>query len=350
MEFASDNTGPAHPEVIAALAEVNSGYVTGYGADTATEDAIARIREIFEAPDAAVFFVATGTAANSLLLATLSEPWSAIFCAKASHINEDECNGPEFFTGGAKLVDIDCADAKLTPETLRAAILHEEIRGINGPRRGPVSITQVTELGTIYSVAEIAALSTVAREFNLPVHMDGARFANALVALGCTPAEMTWKAGVDAVSFGATKNGCLGVEACIMFDPAKAFEFELRRKRGAALLSKHRYLAAQMNAYLKDDLWLNNAKAANRSAARLVAGLQKHADVRLVHPAQANLVFPEMTRDLHQRLMKAGAHYYLWGDDLEGDPDALLLSRMVCDWAITDEMIDQFLDLLNRVG
>ena len=199
MHFASDNSGPVHPEVLAALAEANQGYQMAYGADTLMNEVRDQIRGIFEAPGAAVYLVATGTAANSLALATLSKPWETVFCSPVAHIHEDECNAPEFYTG-AKLTLVPGGD-KMTPEALTKSIEGEETRGVHGPQRGPVSITQVTERGSVYSLAELQALCGVAKSFGLPVHLDGARFTNALVALNCSPAEMTWKAGVDAVSF-----------------------------------------------------------------------------------------------------------------------------------------------------
>jgi threonine aldolase len=271
MNFASDNAGPVHPAVMDALVRANEGYARGYGADAIMDRVRARIREAFEAPEAAVYLVATGTAANSLLLATLSTPWQTIFCSPMAHINTDECNAPEFYSG-AKLTLVPAPDARMTPDALRARILAEESRGIHGPQRGPVSLTQATELGTVYTLDDLRALTGVARDFGLKVHMDGARFTNALVSLDCTPAEMTWKAGVDAVSFGGTKNGLMGVEAAVIFDPALALEFEYRRKRGAHLFSKHRYLSAQMDAYLTDGLWLDLARRANAARARLEAG------------------------------------------------------------------------------
>ncbi len=345
MEFASDNTGPAHAEVLRALAAANEGAAAGYGADRWTQGVVERIRTIFEAPEAAVHLVATGTAANSLALATLGQPWQTVFCTEMAHIHEDECNAPEFFTGGAKLTPLPAPDAKLRPETLRAAMLREETRGVHGPQRGPVSITQATEKGTVYSVAEVAALSAVAREFGQKLHMDGARFANALVATDASPAEMTWRAGVDALSFGGTKNGLLGVEAVVLFDPAHSWEFELRRKRSAHLFSKHRYLAAQMLAYLDGDLWLRSARAANAHLARLVAGLRDLPDCELAWEPQANLVFLRLPRRVHARLQGAGAHYYLWDGDLEGDPDEPILARLVCDWSTPPQSVDRFLAL-----
>lgn len=348
MFFASDNTGPVHPNIMAALAAANDGYAMPYGADDLNAAVTARIREVFDAPDAAVYLVATGTAANSLALATLSQPFETIFCAPEAHIHEDECNAPEFFSGGAKLTLVPSQDAKMTPDSLRAAIASEETRGVHGPQRGPVSITNVTERGTVYTVAELSALTDVAKGFGLATHLDGARFANALVALGCTPAEMTWKAGIDVVSFGGTKNGCMGVEAVIFFDPKHAWEFELRRKRGAHLFSKHRFLSAQMLAYLTDDLWLDLATRANAANARLAQGLKQVEGAGYLHEPQANISFASWPRAAHQKLHDAGAVYYVWNDDLAGsNPNEALIARMVTNWATRDEDVDQFLNLIR---
>ncbi len=347
MNFASDNAGPAHPRVMQALIRANEGYAMPYGADPEMAVVRARIREIFEAPEAAVYLVATGTAANALVLATLAQPWQTVFCASCAHIHEDECGAPEFYTGGSKLTLVDAPDGKMTPEGLRAKIEAEETRGVHGPQRGPVSITQATEKGTVYALAELRALTGVAQEFGLPVHLDGARFTNALVALGCTAAEMTWRAGVDAVSFGGTKNGLMGVEAVVIFDAAKAWEFELRRKRGAHLFSKHRYLSAQMAAYLEGDLWLEMARAANASAARLARGLRQAPDARLLFEPEANLMFAEWPRAAHKRLHDAGASYYLWGGTLDGPGDAMLAARLVADWSATEASVDRFQELLR---
>ncbi|MDX2483881.1 MAG: low specificity L-threonine aldolase [Pseudodonghicola sp.] len=346
MFFASDNTGPVHPKVMAALAQANTGYALGYGADALMDQVRERIRTLFEAPEAAVYLVATGTAANSLALATLANPWDTIFCSPVAHIHEDECNAPEFYSGGAKLTLVGDSD-KMTVETLRATIEGEETRGVHGPQRGPVSITQVTERGSVYSLDELRGLTAVAKAYDLPVHLDGARFANALVALGCSPAEMTWKAGVDAVSFGGTKNGLMGAEAVVFFDPAKAWEFELRRKRGAHLFSKHRYLSAQMDSYLRDDLWLEMARQANANCARLVAGLSA-AGATFQHRPQANMIYVALPRSTHQRLKAEGAQYYLNDGPLEtGDGAELLGCRLVCDWSIGADLIDRFVAVLK---
>jgi len=345
MYLASDNAGPAHPRVIEALSKANEGYAMGYGADPIMARVRIQLRQLFEAPQAEVFLVATGTAANSLALATLTQPWETIFCTPTAHIHEDECNAPEFYTGGAKLTLVG-RDDKMTAETLRAPISPQVTRGVHGPQRGPVSITQVTERGQIYTLDELSALTTAAHEFGLKCHLDGARFANALVELGCTPAEMTWKLGIDALSFGGTKNGCLGVEAVIFFDPAHAWEFELRRKRGGHLFSKNRFLAAQVEAYLSEDLWLDNARRANASCIRLAEGLRDLPGVTFDFEPQANIIFLHMPRAMHQRLHAGGAVYYVLAGDMEnGAPDAPLPARLVTDWSISEHDIDRFIKL-----
>lgn len=348
MNFASDNTGPVHPDIMAALATANAGYAMPYGGDPITTQAVEKIRGIFEAPDAAVHFVSTGTAANSILLSCLTQPWETVFCHRHAHINEDECNAPELFMGGAKLTLIDGADAKFDAHALRSAIEGEETRGVHGPQRGPVSITQATEKGAIYNLDEIQAITKTAAEFGLKTHMDGARFANALVSLGCSPAEMTWKSGVDAVSFGGTKNGCMAVEAMVIFDPKKSWEMELRRKRAAQLFSKHRYLSAQMNGYLADDLWLDLARASNAAARELADGLTQIDGVEILHPVQANIIFARWPRHLHQKLIAAGANYYVMaGDPDHGPADELLPARLVCDWSGGSAPVNQFLSLMQ---
>jgi len=348
MNFTSDNTGPVHPRVIEALSRANEGYAMPYGNDALSRSVAERIRNLFEAPDAAVYLVATGTAANSLILATMAKPWSTIFCAPHSHINEDECNAPEFYSGGAKLTLVGGDNAKISPDRLANAVEAEGTRGVHGPQRGPVSITQATEKGTVYSLEEIREITGVARRFGIKLHMDGARFANALTRLGCSAAEMTWKAGVDAVSFGGTKNGLMGVEAVVIFDTALAWELELRRKRGAHLFSKHRYLAAQMEAYLDGDLWLEMAQAANVACARLARGLKQAPGVAFHYEPEANIIFAAWSRATHRRLHEAGAQYSLWQGALDGGADEEpLTARLVTDWSASSEGVDKFVDLVR---
>ena len=340
MRFASDNSGPVHPKVMEALSKANEGWALPYGNDAVTESAVARVRDTFEAPNASVFFVATGTAANALALATVTQPYDTIFCTPEAHIEEDECNAPEFYTGGAKLTLVDSDDALLNPKALGAAIA--KLGSLHGPQLGAVSITQVTERGTVYNLDQIAEIARVAKSAQMPLHLDGARFANACSVLGCTPAEMSWKAGVDVVSFGGTKNGLMGVEAVVFFDPKHAWPFELRRKRGGHLHSKNRYLAAQMDAYLTDNLWLDMAAQANAAADKLASGLRALDRVTFDYPPHANMLFVSFTRADHLRLQNAGAHYACFGD-LAGASDEMVSARLVCDWSMTDAHIDTFL-------
>ena len=293
--------------------------------------------------------MATGTAANALSLAILTDPWGAVFCHRHAHIEEDECGAPEFYTGGAKLVLVDGAHAKMSPETLRKVIARVGSGGVHGVQRGAVSITNATENGTVYSAQQMRALAEVSKSYNLPVHMDGARFTNALVRAGCTPAEMTWKAGVDVLSFGGTKNGCMGVEAVVLFDPAKAWEFELRRKRGGHLFSKHRYLSAQMDAYLTDGLWLRLARAANDQAQHLSQSILSVPGASVLHPTEANAVFAAWPRAGHRRAMAAGARYNLLpgSQAMEGPDDEPLAARLVCSWSTTAADVDALLTAIR---
>lgn len=346
MFFASDNSGPVHPKVMEALAAANAGYVMAYGDDPITRRAQERVREVFEAPDAAVWFVPTGSAANSLALACLATPWDAIYCARAAHIHEDECNAPEFYTGGAKLLLVGAEEDKFNAAELQAEF-DRWPRTLHNPQHGPVSITNVTEKGTLYSLDEIRAISDVAHANGLKLHLDGARFANACVALNATAAEMSWKAGVDAVSFGGTKNGCMGVEAVVVFDPDLARDFELRRKRAGHLFSKARYLAAQMDAYLNDDLWRDLAAKANSSGQRLADGLRQTGSAGFPWEPGANMIFTTLPSAAHARAMNQGAVYGLWADGLGDDPAAQLLCRLVCDWSMTDAAIDRFVEAVS---
>lgn len=341
MFLASDNTGPAHPHVMERVVAANAGHQMPYGQDDIMDEVRTGIRRVFEAPQAEVFLVATGTAANALALACYTQPWQTVFCAAVAHIEEDECNAPEFYAGGAKLSCVPTND-KMTPAALEAAIAAHTPGNVHGAQPGPVSITQVTERGSVHALDELKALSDVAKAHGLPVHLDGARFANAQAALGCTAAEMSWKAGVDVVSFGGTKNGCMAVEAVVFFDPSKAWEFELRRKRGAHLFSKHRYLSAQMAGYLHDDLFLKTAQQANENAAYLAQGLTQAGAAFMFEP-QANMIFARFARATHQKLHDAGAQYSLWDGTLDGPAAEKIACRLVCDWSITRDQIDRFL-------
>ncbi|SDE39308.1 threonine aldolase family protein [Limimaricola pyoseonensis] len=348
MQFASDNAGPAHPAVLEAIARANDGHQRAYGSESALDRVRDRIREIFEAPQAEVHLVGTGTAANSLILGCMAQPWDAIFCSEHAHIEHDEGNAPEFYTGGAKLSIVPAPDGRMSVADLERVIGPEGARSFHNAQAGPISVTQVTETGAVYGLDQLRAIGDLARARGQRVHMDGARFANAVAALGCSPAEMTWKAGVDALSFGGTKNGLLGVEAAVFFEPDLARDFALRRKRGGHLFSKHRFLSAQMEAYLADDLWLDLARRANAAGRMLVEGLRAHEDAEILYPAEANLVFVTLPRATLRRLIEAGADFYVMdGDPMAGDPEARLTARMVCDWSVGEEGVARFLSLLG---
>lgn len=339
MFFASDNGSGAAPEIMAAVAAANQGHARSYGADPAMERVKGLVRQIFEAPEAEVYLVATGTAANALSIALLCPPWAAVFGHAEAHAAMDECGAPEFFSAGAKLIGLAGAHGKVAPAALASALARSG-GSVHGVQRGMLTLTNVTEAGTLYTPAEIATLTAHARSHGLPCHLDGARFANALVASGATPSEMTWKAGIDVLSLGGTKNGCLGVEAVVLFDPSRAWEFELRRKRAGHLFSKHRFLSAQMEAYLTDGLWLRLAARANAMAARLAQGLARLPGVSLAHPAEANMLFPLFPAGTNDRAAARGAVYYpMPAPEGEG-------ARLVASWSTTEAEVDAVLTAL----
>ncbi len=351
MNFASDNTAPIAPTILDALVKANAGYALGYGNDDWTKDVERRLAEIFER-EVAVFLVPTGTAANALALAHVSPPWGVVLCHAQSHIATDECGAVEFFGGGLKLVGLPGAGGKIAPATLKDALAGY---GGHSPHQlipSALSITQASEAGTIYRTGEIAELADIAHARSLAVHMDGARFANALVRLNASPADMTWRAGVDVLSFGATKGGALAAEAVIVFDPARAAYLGERRKRAGALLSKHRFIAAQFLAYLAADCWLDLARHANAKADRLGAQLTA-VGLEPVWPVEANLVFAALPRALDAKLRAAGANYYVRSgeglDESTGESMGIgtdnVLVRLVTCFATKDEDIERFVAL-----
>lgn len=343
MNFASDNTAPVAPAILDAIAKANAGYALGYGNDDWTKGVERRLSEIFER-DVAVFLVPTGTAANALALAQVAPPWGVVFCHAESHIATDECGAPEFFGGGFKLAGLPGDGAKIAPRTLQAALGGYGDHSPHQMIASALSITQATEAGTIYRTDEIATLGEIAKERGLAVHMDGARFANALVRLNATPAEMTWRSGVDVLSFGATKGGALAAEAVVFFDPERAAFFGERRKRGGQLLSKHRFLAAQFAAYLDSGLWLRLARHANDMADRLARQLAA-LGLKLLWPVEANLVFVALPQSLDEKLRTAGASYYVRPSDSAGLPADRVLARLVTSFATQHEDIDRFVRL-----
>jgi len=343
MNFASDNTAGMAPTIRDAILRASEGHAPGYGADDGTGRLERRFAELFE-HEVGVFLVPTGTAANALAVAQLSPPWGAVLCHADCHLATDECGAAEFFGGGLKLIGLTGAAGKITAAALAEAL---DCRPWGPPHHvtaAVLSLTQATEAGTVYRTGEVRELAAAAHARGLAVHMDGARFANALARTNVTPAEATWKAGVDALSFGATKGGALAAEAVILFDPGRAAGMAERRKRAGHLLSKHRFLAAQMEAYLDGDLWLTLARHANAMADRLAARLAAGGLVPL-WPVEANEIFVHLPRALDARLRAAGARYYPWSTGSlpqAVDGSDTVLVRLVTSFATSADEVDRF--------
>lgn len=308
QQFASDNYAGICPEAWAAMAEANQGHATAYGDDPWTQAASDAFRELFGKSDAEVFFAFNGTAANSLALASLCQSYHSVICASSAHVETDECGAPEFFSNGSKLLIAASEDGKLTPALVRG--LATSRSDIHFPKPRVVTITQPTETGQVYSLDEIRALSAVCRELGLRLHMDGARFANACASLNCSPAEMTWKAGVDLLCFGGTKNGMAVGEAILFFDPKLAEDFDYRCKQAGQLASKMRFLAAPWVGMLGDGAWLRNARHANACATRLAAAVADVTDFSLMFPVEANAVFLRASADRLEALRRRGWQFY----------------------------------------
>ena len=339
MNFRSDNETGAHPLIIDAVSRAfRAGPVHSYGADEWTQKVEQRLRQIFQKPDLVSFPVATGTAANVLALSCCTPPWGSIYSHPTAHIAVDEANAPEFYTG-AKLEPIDGPAGKIDPKKLANALAQPVYGVVHHPQPSAVSITQATECGTAYAPEEIAAIATSTHRQGLKLHMDGARFANALSYIDCSAAELSWQAGVDVLSLGATKNGALGAEVVIFFDADLAREFEFRRKRGGHLFSKMRLLSSQLDAYFTDGLWLANAKHANTMARRLVAGLTTLKGTSLLYPVDANEIFVVLPARMHDALQAAGAQYHPWPSDRPGERAFRLVTAFDTDPAAVDKFL-----------
>ncbi len=311
MNFCSDNTTGVSPEIMAAIAAANCGAAMSYGDDEYTQRLQTKFSDLFET-SVTVFPVATGSAANALGLAVVTPPYGAVYCHEESHINLDECGAPEFFTGGAKLVTLTGDRAKIEAETLSKKLDRAGAGVVHHVQPAAVSITQATEAGTVYNPAEICHISEVVRSHNLHLQMDGSRFANAVASLGCSAADITWRAGVDILSFGATKNGAMAAEAVVFFNQELAKTFPFYRKRSGHLFSKMRFLSAQLEAYITDDLWLRNATHANNMAAKLAQGLAGVEGVKLCHPVEANEIFMQIPESLIAGVLAEGFLFYRW--------------------------------------
>lgn len=330
-QFASDNYAGICPEAFTAMAEANQGHEVSYGDDTWTARASDMLRDVFET-HCEVFFVFNGTSANSLSLASLCQPYHSILCHEQAHIETAECGAPEFFTNGTKVLLLPGPDGKINPQAIdRAAHKRADI---HFPKPRALSLTQATEFGTVYSIDELRAVTDVARHCHLRVHMDGARFANAVVALGVTPKEITWKLGVDVLCFGGSKNGIALGEAVVFFNPELAQEFDYRCKQGGQLASKMRFLSAPWVGMLQDGAWLRYAKHANAMARRLEAAIRNLPNVEISHPVQTNTVFARLpdavVQGMHQRGWKFYTHVV---------PDT---ARLMTSWDTTAEDVDAF--------
>jgi len=338
VKFASDNVAGACPEVLEALLKANEGDSAPYGNDDYSKSLQKKFSEIFE-KEVIVYPIASGTAANALALATMTPVFGNIYCHKLAHINTDECGAPEFYTGGAKLIPLVGVDGKITPGELEQNISGVGI--VHHTQPSSVSITQVCETGEVYELDEIKEITKVAHNHNLNMHMDGARFANALVSLNCTPAEMTWKSGIDVLSFGATKNGCIAAEAIIFFKPELVGNLSFLMKRAGHLLSKMRFVSAQLEAYISNNVWLDNAKNANEMGKKLSEGLIKHSSIKLAYPTQANEVFAKFPREVIEHLNSEG--YKMNEDELDGQA-----ARLVAAWNTKISDVESFLETVNQ--
>lgn len=333
MRFFSDNAAPVHPAVLAAMADANV-LDTAYDGDAWSKQLDGLFSDLFET-EVSALWVPSGTSANSLALAALCPPHGAIVCHRDAHIQNDECGAPEFYTHGAKLLLADGTGAKLTPETI-LAVLDATRNDVHQVQPHAISITNATEYGLVYAPAEVAAIGALARARGLGLHMDGARFANAVAHLGCSPADLTWRAGVDVLSFGFVKNGGMSAEALVFFKPELAAATLYRRKRAGLLLSKGRYLAAQILALLDGGLWLDNARTANAGAALLA----RAAGNRLVVPVEANEVFLRVSPEEAARLRALGFDFYDWGP---GE------ARLVISWNQTEDEIRPLADAISAL-
>lgn len=345
MNFCSDNVTGCSPEILTALAAANSGSAMPYGHDKYTQQLQQQFSDLFE-KEVLVFPVATGSAANALALSVLTPPFGAIYCHQDAHINADECGAPEFYTGGAKLVPLPGQHGKLSAADLALSLKKAEAGVVHHVQPAAVSLTQGTEAGTTYKLEEIQRLAEITHTHGLSLHMDGARFANALVSLGCTPAQMTWKSGVDVLSFGATKNGAMAAEAVVFFNPALAATFRYRRKRGGHLFSKMRFLSVQLQVYLEDNLWLRNARHANQMAVKLASGLALVPGVHVLHPVEINEIFVYFPQEVVKGLLAAGFNfYYTWDDQEQG-----ATARLVTAFDTQEEDVQAFVETAHSLA
>ena len=340
--FGSDNQAGAHPQILEALTSANTGMAYGYGNDALTQRVEERINTLFE-HECITFLVSTGTAANALALSALCQPWGGIYCHNGAHVINDENTAPEFFTGGARQIPIAGPEGKPDLDALNKAISSAQTHGIHNVKPAVISLTNATECGTVFTSDELAAYGSLAKQHQMALHVDGARFSNAVVSTGASPAALTWQSGVDVLTFGATKNGAIAAEMVIFFNKQFADDFAYRRKRAGHLWSKHRFLAAQIDAFFHNDLWLKNAQHANAMATRLARGLSTVRGIGIPWPVEANEIFATMPAALIQQLRQRGFEFYDW-------PAADNMVRLVTSFNTSTDDIDCFINSAHQLA
>lgn len=334
LDFGSENTSPVHPAFVAAVTAANVGFATNFEDEAWTRNALSRLRDFFEHDSLETFTVSTGTAANAIALGAMVPPYGTILCHWDAHIETDECGAPEMFSFGARQIPLAGEHGRMSPAALSKHLAQARIGVVHALQPAAVSLTNLTEAGTAYSGEQIAELTAVARKYSLGVHMDGARFANAAAATGSPPAALTWKAGVDVLTLGTTKSGSFGVETIVSFTPRFNTPLAFLRKRSGHLAPKTRFLAAQLQTYMNDDLWLTNARSANARARRLSEGLLRIPGASLVHPTEGNEVFVQLPERVTAALIQRGCRFQRgWRHDPPHH-------RFVCSWATTDAHVD----------
>lgn len=344
MDFGSENTSPVHPDFVNAVVSANKGYATNFEAEAWTERALTRLQDFFQTKELSALTVATGTAANAIALGAMVPPYGSILCHWDAHIVTDECGAPEMFSSGARQIPLAGEHGRIAVQALTAHLEEARIGVVHAIQPSALSLTNLTEAGTAYSPDETAALTRVAAKAGLGVHLDGARFANAAAFLGATPAQLTWKAGVDVITLGTTKSGSFGAETIVSFTPRFNTALAFLRKRSGHFAPKSRFLGAQIEAYVENDLWLNNARHANRAARRMADGLVAIPGVTLIHPAEGNQVFASMPEALGDALVAAGCKFQRnWRLHPRHH-------RFVCSWATADAEVQQMLDVCRAAG
>ena len=335
LDFGSENTSPVHPAFVDSITAANVGFATNFEDELWTRNALSRLRKFFEHDSLEAFTVSTGTAANAIALGAMVPPYGTILCHWDAHIETDECGAPEMFTFGARQIPLDGDHGRMSPAALSKHLAHARIGVVHSLQPAALSLTNLTEAGTAYTSEQVAELAAIARRYGLGVHMDGARFANAAAATGATPAELSWKAGVDVLTLGTTKSGSFGVETIVSFTPRYNTPLAFLRKRSGHLAPKTRFLAAQLQTYMDDDLWLTNARSANAKARRLSEGLLGVPGASLVHPTEGNEVFVQLPEAVTEALVLCECRFQRgWRHEPPHH-------RFVCSWATTDRHVDE---------